>query len=313
MRAPSTRPALPLHRYVFCAMASTHELLLADASAARAKRAAAAAVAEVLRIERKYSRYRDDSVVAAINRAAGRARIRIDAETAALLHYADRCHAMSDGRFDVTSGVLRRVWNFRAAPPRLPLQREIDAVRPLIGWERVQWSDRDVRLPLPGMELDFGGVGKEYAADRVATICRDNGLVHVLVNLGGDVRALGGRDESAPWRVGIRHPRIEGTTIDAIELVDGAVATSGDYQRGFDVDGRRYCHVLDARTGWPVAHWQSVSVAAPFAILAGSYATIAMLMGDEAIDFLEGVTERYVAIDRDGTKRVPRAATTCRA
>jgi thiamine biosynthesis lipoprotein len=135
----------------------------------------------------------------------------------------------------------------------------------------------------------------------------------VLVNLGGDVRALGGRDESAPWRVGIRHPRIEGTTIDAIELVDGAVATSGDYQRGFDVDGRRYCHVLDARTGWPVAHWQSVSVAAPFGILAGSYATIAMLMGDEAIDFLEGVTERYVALDRDGTKRVPRAATPCRA
>ena len=292
---------MPLHRFRFAAMASVHEILLAAESAAQAERAAAAAITDVQRIERKYSRYRDDSVTSAINRAAGGGRVPIDAETAALLHYAHRCHALSDGRFDVTSGVLRRVWDFRARPPRLPSATQVDAARALIGWERVQWSDRDIRLPLPGMELDFGGIGKEYAADRAATICRDQGIEHVLVNLGGDVRALGGREASTPWRIGIRHPRIESATLHIVELVGGAVATSGDYERYFEVDGRRYSHVLDARTGWPVAHWQSITVSAPFAILAGSYATIGMLAGDGAIAFLERLGVRYVAVAADGT------------
>ncbi|HWD35935.1 MAG TPA: FAD:protein FMN transferase, partial [Casimicrobiaceae bacterium] len=153
--------ALPLHRYVFRAMASTHELLLADASGARAKRAAAAAIDEVLRIERKYSRYRDDSVIGAINRAAGRDAIAIDGETASLLRYADRCFVLSEGRFDITSGVLRRAWDFRRVTPRVPSRDEIAAACALVGWRRVQWNAHDIRLPTSGMELDFGGIGKE--------------------------------------------------------------------------------------------------------------------------------------------------------
>jgi thiamine biosynthesis lipoprotein len=296
-----TRPrSAPLHRFRFAAMGSAHEIVVASESAARAKRAAAAAIADVQRIERKYSRYRQDSVTAAINRAAGGARIAIDAETVGLLRYADRCHAMSDGRFDVTSGVLRRAWNFRAERPRVPSPVEVDAARRLVGWKRVQWSERDLRLPIAGMELDFGGIGKEYAADRVATICLEHGVAHALVNLGGDVRALGGRDAATPWRVGIRHPRIAGAIVRTVALVDGAVATSGDYERFFETGGRRYCHLLDARTGWPVAYWQSVSVVAPFAILAGSYATIAMLLGADALAFLALHDVPYVAIAANG-------------
>jgi thiamine biosynthesis lipoprotein len=259
------------------------------------------AVADVLRIEAKYTRYRDDSLTAEINRAAGGAAVAIDDETASLLRYADRCYALSDGRFDLTSGVLRRAWDFRRRPPRVPTADEIAAARDLIGWDRVEWSERAVRLPRAGMELDFGGIGKEYAADRAATICRDHGIAHGLVNLGGDVRALGPHPDGTPWRIGIRDPREAAAVIGTVELTDGALATSGDYERYFEVDGRRYCHLLDPRTGMPVDHWQSVSVVAPLAILAGSYATIAMLLAQEGRAFLDGQNVRYLMVARDGT------------
>jgi thiamine biosynthesis lipoprotein len=300
-------------RYRFTAMASVHELQLSTPDRERAGRAAAAAIGDVRRIEAKYSRYRDDSVTSAINRAAGGAAVAIDAETASLLRYADRCYAESGGRFDVTSGVLRRAWDFRRRPPRLPPPDEIDAARALIGWDRVEWSDAAVRLPRAGMELDFGGIGKEYAADRAAVICRDLGITHALVNLGGDVRAIGPRADGSPWRVGIRDPRRDGATIAHILLDDAAVATSGDYERYIEVEGRRYCHLLDPRTGQPVLQWQSVSVAAPLAILAGSYATIAMLLEGDAKPFLETLDVPYLMVAQDGLATVRGASGTSAA
>ena len=281
-------------------MGGDHELGLWSAERAHADRAANVAVGDVLRLEAKYSRYRDDSVTTAINRAAGGASVAIDPETASLLRYADRCHQLSAGRFDLTSGVLRRAWDFRRRPPLLPTDDEIDAARELVGWTRVEWDERTVRLRDAGMELDFGGIGKEYAADRAAAICRDHGIVHGYVNLGGDVRVLGGHPDGTPWRIGIRHPRDAGAVIGTATLAEGAVATSGDYERYFEVNGRRYCHLLDARTGRPVTHWQSASVVAPLAILAGSYATIAMLQGPDAERFLIAQRVRYLLVAADG-------------
>jgi thiamine biosynthesis lipoprotein len=290
-----------LLRYRFAAMASLHELQLSSVDEACADRAASAVVTDVRRIEAKYSRYRDDSLTSAINRAAGQGPVAIDGETASLLRYADRCHASSAGRFDVTSGVLRRVWDFKRRPPRVPEPHEVDAVRQLIGWDRVEWSDTHVRLPKAGMELDFGGIGKEYAADRAAVILREHGIAHALVNLGGDVRAIGARGDGRPWRVGIRDPAAADAAIATVELDDGAVATSGDYERSFEVNGRRYGHVLDPRTGMPVSHWRSVSVVAPLAILAGSYATIAMLLEGDAEPFLTAQNVRYLMVTADGS------------
>lgn len=281
-------------------MASAHEVVLATHDRPRADRAAAAAICDVRRIEAKYSRYRDDSVTSAINRAAGAHPVAIDAETASLLRYADRCFALSGGRFDVTSGVLRRAWSFTRVPPRIPAAGEIAAARALIGWDRVDWSDTHVHLPQPGMEVDFGGVGKEYAADRAAAIVSEHGIAHALVNLGGDVRAIGGRSDVVPWRVGIRDPRNPEASIATIAVADAAVATSGDYERFFELDGRRYCHLLDPRTGIPVTHWRSVSVVAPLAILAGSYATIGMLLERDAEAFLAAQALRYLLVGPDG-------------
>jgi thiamine biosynthesis lipoprotein len=290
-------------RFAFRAMASDNELLLDDSDGERARRAADAAIADVLRIEAKYSRYRDDSVTSRINRAAGGAAVEIDAETAALLGYADRCHAESSGRFDVTSGVLRRAWDFRRQPPQLPDPRALSEAVSLVGWRDVEWDAHSVRLPRAGMEVDFGGLGKEYAADRAAAILSEHGFVHALVNLGGDVRAMGPQADGRKWRVGIRHPRAANRAIASVELADGAVATSGDYERHFEIDGRRYCHILDPRTGMPVAHWQSVSVVAPLAIVAGSLATIAMLLEADGLAFLEAQGYDYLAVGPDGKLR----------
>lgn len=300
---------MQLHSFQFHAMASDHELLLWSDDDARARAAADAAIADVRRIEAKFSRYRDDSVTTRINRAAGGAPVAIDGETAALLRYADQCHAASAGRFDITSGVLRRAWDFKRDPPRLPDDTTLAAALALVGWHDVEWSDTAIRLPRARMEIDFGGVGKEYAADRAATILAEHGIQHALVNLGGDVRAAGAQADGSPWRVGIKHPRERDAVIATVALHSGAVATSGDYERYFEIGGRRYCHVLDPRTGYPVEHWQSVSVIAPLCVVAGSLATIAMLLAGEAQAYLDAQRVDYVAVDASGVVRRPASGT----
>jgi thiamine biosynthesis lipoprotein len=298
---------MPLFHFSFDAMGSPNELQIWHDDERRSRMLADTAIADVRRIEAKYSRYRGDSVTARINGAAGGAAVAIDAETYALLGYADRCHRLSAGRFDITSGVLRHAWDFRRSPPRLPDETEVAAVTALIDWPSVEWSPRSVRLPRRGMEIDFGGIGKEYAADRMATICHDSGAPHTLANLGGDVRAAGPQPDGSPWRVGISHPRQADAIMATVEIDGGAVATSGDYQRFFDLDGRRYCHIIDARSGRPVTHWQSISVLAPLCVLAGSCATIAMLLEEDGEAFLgrEGVP--YLAVDAAGMRHGPAA------
>lgn len=284
----------------FRAMASTCEIHVEDDAPPEALRAAVdAAIAEVARIEAKYSRYRDDSVLSRINAAAGApAPVPVDDETAALLDFSATLHADSEGRFDVTSGVLRRSWDFRTG--RVPTQAELDVLLPLVGWSQVERPAGAVRLPRAGMELDFGGIGKEYAADRAATVLAAAGLKHGYVNLGGDLRLLGPRPDGRPWSLGVRHPRQPEGVIASLVLADGALATSGDYERFFVHEGRRYCHILDPRTGWPATHWQSVSVVAPACVAAGALTTIAMLMGPEATAFLAAQGVPYLAIDESG-------------
>jgi thiamine biosynthesis lipoprotein len=176
---------------------------------------------------------------------------------------------------------------------------------PLVGWHKVQWQDRRIRLPEAGMELDFGGFGKEYAADRAASVLFQHGIRHALVNLGGDVQVLGPRglpeSQGQPWQVGVQHPRPTPShdLVASLPLGRGALATSGDYERFFEVEGRRYCHILDPRSGWPVFHWQSVTVLAPNASTAGALSTIAMLMGEGALEWLNGQDSAYLAVRHD--------------
>jgi FAD:protein FMN transferase len=287
----------------FEAMACSAEIRIANVEPARRAALLEAAAGEVRRIEQRYSRYRADSIVSAINAAAGSGiAVEVDSETADLLDFAARLHALSEGRFDLTSGILRQAWDFRAG--RLPDAATLAALCQRIGWQRVRWSPgpapRCIALPEPGMELDFGGFGKEYAADRAAGLLLAAGVRSGYVNLGGDIRVLGPRPDGRGWALGIQHPRQLDATIAGLELSGGALATSGDYERYVEVDGRRYCHILDPRSGWPVQHWQSVSVVAPLCLAAGALATTAMLMADQALAFLDGQRVPYLAVDAAG-------------
>ena len=284
-------------RHKFRAMASVAEIQLYAQDLSSATRGARAAQHEVERIESKYSRYRDDSVTTAINCSGGGDPVRVDAETAALLDYAHACWEQSDGLFDITSGVLRGAWDFRRGVP--PAQSDIEPLLDRIGWSRVHRDGGSIALAL-GMEIDFGGIGKEYAADRAAAVLLECGISSALVNLGGDIRALGSHPGGKPWRIGIVDPRAPDRSIAHVQVDDGALATSGDYQRCMVHDGRRYCHVLTPKTGWPVEGPQSVSVIAPLCVVAGSCATIAMLKCDSAKSYLDEQQLPYLLIDRDG-------------
>lgn len=291
-------PARADHRVDFHAMGSPCRIQ-AEQRTPQADRAIEAAIAEVQRIEQKYSRYRPDSVVTLINGRAGSGQAtELDTETSDLIDFAVAAHAASGGGFDLTTGVLRRAWDFRAG--RLPMPGALAELLPLVGWQRVQWERPVLRLPHAGMELDFGGIGKEYAVDRAATLLAEAGLGAALVNLGGDLRAVGRRVDDAPWRLGIAHPRRGGTVLAGIALHEGALATSGDYERFFEIDGQRYCHILDPRTGWPVQGWQSISVVAPACLAAGTLTTIAMMLGEQALPFLRGQGLPFLAVDADG-------------
>ncbi len=277
---------MTLHRFTFRAMAAVNEVQLHSEDACFAEAAAARAIEEVARIEAKFSRYRDDSVLSRINAQAAGAPVRVDEETRGLLAFADACFRQSGGLFDATSGVLRRAWDFRTG--HLPAEAELAPLLPLVGWERVELQGDSVRLPLTGMELDFGGFGKEYAVDRAARVLSEMGAASALVNLAGDVAVLGAQPGDVPWRVGIQHPRRAGALLASLPVSSGALATSGDYERFIEVDGVRHCHVLDPRTGRSARGFQSVTVHGPSCLVAGSASTIAMLKGeDEGLAWLE--------------------------
>ena len=284
----------------FRAMAAENELQLHCDDAGLARSAAVRAMEEVARIEAKYSRYRPETLVSRINAAAGGDFVAVDAETEGLLDYADACWRQSAGLFDATSGVLRRAWRFDV--DRLPTAEELAPLLGLIGWDRVERSPGRVRLALAGMELDFGGFGKEYAVDRAALALRADGIESAVVSLAGDVVVLGPQPGGEPWRVGIRHPRRSDAVVATLPIASGALATSGDYERFIEADGVRHCHILDPRTGRSARGFQSVSVLAPTCLVAGSATTIAMLKGrDAGLAWLAGLGLQYLAVLDDGS------------
>ncbi len=282
----------------FLAMGSPCEILLAAAAPldeALALRWAQAGVDEAWRIERKFSRYRADSVVAAINASAGRP-VPIDTETGRLLDYAAHCHQLSEGRFDITCGVLRKAWRFDGSD-RVPTLVEVAALLPRVGFARLRRAAGKVTLPA-GMEIDLGGIAKEYAVDG-ALAAVEAGLpaeAAVLVNFGGDLRANRAPPRQ-PWQVGVENTAAQGRPALVIELTRGALATSGDTHRYLERAGRRYGHVLDPRTGWPVlAAPRSVTVAAPTCVEAGTLSTIALLQGAQAESFLDDFVDEQAGV-----------------
>jgi thiamine biosynthesis lipoprotein len=264
-------------------MACPCEVLIDTDDASAARRAAEAVAGEAWRIERKFSRYRGDNVVHAVNHAAGKP-VEVDEETARLLDFAAQCHELSDGLFDITSGVLRRVWRFDGSD-RLPEPAAVHEVLKLVGWDKVRWKPPRFSMPA-GMEIDFGGMGKEYAVDRAAGLGAAASGAPLLVNFGGDIYATGARRDGQPWQVAIES--MGGAAPPKIELRRGGVTTSGDARRFLLKDGVRYGHILDPRSGWPVKDApRSVTVLEASCTQAGQLSTLAILQGAGAEAFLK--------------------------
>ena len=270
-------------------MASPCEILLDTQDRQLATRVAETVAAEAWRVEQKFSRYRDDSLLYQINHSDGVA-IAVDDETARLLDFADRAYQLSRGAFDVTSGILRKIWRFDGSD-NVPPRKAAKALLSSIGWQKVSWQDGVISLPA-GMEIDLGGLGKEYAVDRAAQLALEVACIPLLVNFGGDLFASSPPSYKSHWDIGV--DTLGGGQSAIIQMKQGGLATSGDANRYLLRKGVRYSHVLNPRTGWPVMDApRSITVAAPSCIDAGMLATFAMLKGRGADDFLRAQDVLY--------------------
>lgn len=249
-------------------------------------RAAAAAAEEALgemhRIESVMSAWTDESELSRVNAGADGTPLTLSDELFDVVDRSFRFSRITEGTFDPTAAPLVELWGFRGGEPAVPAGAVLDSVLSLVGSPRVL-IDRDeqtITLP-PGMRLDLGGIAKGYAVDRAAAILRGRGVESALVNLGGNMYALGAPPGREAWTVGIRDPRGGDGVAGTLLLRDEAVATSGDYENFVEIDGRRYGHIIDPRDGRPATGVLSVTVVARTAMAADALSTGLFVMGPE--------------------------------
>jgi thiamine biosynthesis lipoprotein len=237
--------------------------------------------------EARYSRFRSDSLIARINRLAAQEAVEIDEELDGIFRLCDWFYWSSKGLFDPTMMPLNDLWGF-ASEEGCQVDREPDPAAVVEARERVGWrqfhrtAERRVRFTRAGMGVDIGGIGKEYAVDRVAEMALDLGIRDILVDFGHDVRAHGSPPEGGPWRIGLEDPRDPGRCYTGIALSDRAVATSGYYLRFRTYGGETFGHLLDPRTGYPArTDCLSASIIAPTCTEAGVVASCCCILGSE--------------------------------
>ncbi len=288
--APASRTSNgALHKLSFPALGTTCEVqYVSPDDGLPAVEFEIAAVSWVLSFEARYTRFRPSSLVSRINAAAGRSWVEVDGEMEEMFRLCDSLHDMTQGVLDPTALPLIRLWNWKAEHPVIPAPDLIDAARRLTGWHKVQRAPGRVLLPEPGMALDFGGFGKEYAVDIIAQAAESFGLANVLVDFGHDLRAIGAPPGRPAWHIGLEDPNHPGRTSGSLAVNDQGVASSGDYIRSFRIGGRRYGHIIDPRTGWPVANGcLQATVIAGTCLQAGVLSTTAFVLGlKEGIEFI---------------------------
>jgi thiamine biosynthesis lipoprotein len=243
---------------------------------------------EAKRLETKYSRYRDDNIVNKINNSSGKP-VDIDDETFSLLQFADSLYDASNGLFDITSGVLRKIWTFDGKS-LVPEKKQIDRMLKYTGWKKVKYDQSSISLP-ENWELDFGGLGKEYAVDSCCNKARMLNIAPALINLGGDIAVTGPKKNNAKWTIQVDQ------SDKVILLSNGGVATSGDKNKYLMHNGKKLSHILNPKTGWPIANApRSVTVIAPNCTEAGAISTLSSLMGTNCEKFLKSEAQEYYVI-----------------
>ncbi len=266
-------PAQPLER-TFFAMDTVMTLRLYEGGDENTLDQAEARVRE---LEAQWSVTEENSEICALNRGG---RAELSPETAELLGAAlDMCRR-TDGALDISTYPVLRAWGFTTGEYSVPGGEAIAALLPLVDYGRVALEAGAAALP-PGMEIDLGSVAKGYTGDALAALLKQGGAASALLDLGGNIQAVGSKPDGSPWRVAIRDPAGDGN-IGVVEVVDQAVVTSGGYERYFEEDGVRYWHIIDPATGWPArSGLTSVTVVGESGLLCDGLSTALFVMGRE--------------------------------
>ncbi len=259
-----------------------------------------AAIAEMRRVEDLMTDWRPSPLMT-LNDAAGQGPQPVPAEILALIERAVAFHALTAGAFDVTYASAGRMWDFQREPPLLPSDEAIAAALPFIDASRLVVDRERGTIELPAhMRIGLGGIAKGYGVDRAMAVLMERGVRHAFVSAGGDLKALG-RKHGELWRIAVRHPRDRERVLALVPLANACVSTSGDYERFFLLDGRRYHHIIDPRTGRPATGCMSATVVAPESIMADALATSLCVLRPEdglaLIERLERVEAILVAMD----------------
>jgi thiamine biosynthesis lipoprotein len=268
------------HEVVFRSMGTTCRIVVGGRPDA-AKQFFKVALNWVAAFEAKYSRFLPESLISQINRSAGGDWVPLDREAEQIFGLCHELHFLTRGIFDPTALPVIALWNWKEPRTTLPSDAEVAAAKELVGWRQVQRAPGKIRLPRAGMSLDLGGMGKEYAVDQIVLLARRSGFDSVLADFGADVRVAGPPPDQRPaWHIGLENFSKPGTCWCGVAVRDAAVATSGDYIRKFELNGRRFGHIVDPRTGRPVATAaRAVSVIAPSCTQAGMLSTAAFVLG----------------------------------
>jgi thiamine biosynthesis lipoprotein len=269
-----------LHKLAFHAMSTVCRVNLHGVPADIARDFQRDVVTWTAQFEARYSRFIPDSLIGRINLAAGEHWVETDPETDRLFNLCQELFFFTRGSFDPTALPLIKLWNWKAQPPVVPEAAAIQAARELVGWNKIQRRPGGIFLPQAGMALDLGGIGKEYAVDCVMNMAIERGIPNVMVDFGQDVRVLGHALDKKFWWIGLDDAVNPGKCWAGVAVTDHAVATSGDYLRNFQVNGRRYGHILDPRTGYPAFNdCRAVSIIAPSCTIAGLLSTSVCILG----------------------------------
>ncbi|MCX8104391.1 MAG: FAD:protein FMN transferase [Ignavibacterium album] len=262
------------------------EIQVRDKDEQKVENAITKAFAEIKRIDDLFTTYNEESPVWKINYSADTV-LKIDDEIYNLLVLCDSVTTISNGCFDVSLDNLTRAWGFYTDNPKLPSKAAIDSALSASGWKNIKLTGNNIIVKKRIVGLNFGAIAKGYAVDKAIEILKTVGIESALVNAGGEIKVIG-----KDWKVGIQHPRDERDIIAVVRLENNSVATSGDYEQFFEVDGIRYHHLLDPKSGYPARGLQSVTIINPSNTFADALATAVFVMGkDEGIKLIESLDD----------------------
>ncbi|MGI9533668.1 MAG: FAD:protein FMN transferase [Thermodesulfobacteriota bacterium] len=231
-----------------------------------------------------FSNYRDDSILSTVNSKAGTEPVKVPEEFIKLTNSSIEYSKMSNGAFDISVGYLFNLWKKSAKNDTLPSEDQISNALKCTGYEKIVIDDtkNTVYFKSDCLKLDYGAIGKGYAVDQVAGILKTYGIDYGLLNFGGNILALDSNDDNKTWEVGIQDPFDKENVLTKVNIHDLGIATSGDYEKYFKIKGKRYSHIIDPKTGYPVEKLSSVTVLANSGEEAGAFSTAFTVMGPES-------------------------------